>query len=513
MPMSPARLPAWLVLTGGLLTLGACEGSSDSGGATAEDTQPQVQEEPPLASCSYRNAFSSEPECKQYDGSAWTLETAAQDCETGIVGGAGEFSEATACALAASLGTCTVDSDEDLGYSFQIGGDDAAGCDSADLACTNFAGGTFEPTGVCRSGSDENDHVVFIWPYESCEQPLEGEEPGEGPDGEVCTWNLISGCTEEGRKFQDYGSCDVVLTNRPYYPVDPYDTTDADDPRLADDAYMAELDWVTSQVESCACVCCHTSDAPEGASIWGVDAEGIWTDQMSDTAIGMFAGYIDSSALGAFPPEENNGFERERSAMPTTDPDRMLAFWRSELERRGLTGEDMSDEPPIGAALLEQVTYELPDCESGDGVDADGTIRWARDYDARYIYILEEGSANPGIPPNFDQPDGVIWRLDVPHEGTPVASGVPYGSLPEGATQAWPPDGSAPPQLTAGTRYHLYALYDVAIPIARCVFEMPAAAAAEEEKSGCSTSGGAGPRGAGLLALLGGLVLGVRRRR
>ena len=28
--------------------------------------------------------------------------------------------------------------------------------------------------------------------------PLNGEAQGNGPDGHVCTWNLISGCTEEG---------------------------------------------------------------------------------------------------------------------------------------------------------------------------------------------------------------------------------------------------------------------------------------------------------------------------
>ena len=260
------NLPMGLSIVSALLILGGCATSDDSGTTTDNATQPQVNEEP-LASCNYRNAFTSEPECKQYDGAAWTLETAAQDCETGIVGGAGVFSEATACDLTPSLGTCTVESDEDLGYSFQIGGDDAAGCDGADLACTNFAGGTFEPNGVCRVGSDEDDHVVFIWPYESCEQPLEGEDPGEGPDGDVCTWNIISGCTEEGRRFQDYGSCDVVYTNRPYYPVEPYDTTEETDPRLADDAHgRARLGDV--QVEACACVCCRTSDAPDGPAIW-----------------------------------------------------------------------------------------------------------------------------------------------------------------------------------------------------------------------------------------------------
>ena len=41
---------------------------------------------------------------------------------------------------------------------------------------------------------------------------------------------------------------------------------------------------------------------------------------------------------------------------------------------------------------------------------ADGTITWLDELPGRYLYILEEGSSNPGVPPNFDMPDGVIWR-------------------------------------------------------------------------------------------------------
>ena len=276
---------------------------------------------------------------------------------------------------------------------------------------------------------------------------------------------------------------------------------------------MGELAWVTEQVESCACVCCHTSDAPEGAAIWGIDSGSIWSDQMSDTAIGMFAGYIDSSALGAYPPEDNNGFDRERTAMPSTDPERMVAFWQAEMDRRGLTADDMSDEPPVGANLLDQVTYELPDCEPGDGIDADGVITWSRDFDVRYLYVLEEGSDNPGLPPNFDMPEGILWRIDVPHDNAPMVSGVTYGSAPAGVNQIVPAEG-APVELVPGQRYNLYALYDVALPIARCVFQVPVEGANTTEEGGCSTAGAAGRgTGAGFLALFCGLVLGGRRRR
>lgn len=483
----------WTVLVAGLA---ACGEPEDTGQTEA----------PPLAKCEYRNVFTSEPECKDYTGSAWTLDSAAADCETAIVGGAGTFVEGESCALTPMLGTCVVESDENLEYVFQIGGDDADGCSGAELACTSFAAGAFEPTGVCTSGEGEDDHTVFIWPYETCEEPLEGEEDGDGPDGSVCVWNLISGCTEEGRDYRDYGSCDVVFTNRPYYPVDAYDHAEDDDPRLSDEDYMAELEWVTEQTAACACVCCHSDAAPDGASIWGIDGDVLWPDQMSDTAIGMFAGYVDSSALGAFPADENNGFDRENSAMPTTDPERMVAFWRNELNRRGLDESDMADEPPVGQTLLEQIEYSLPDCEGGDGMDADGNLIWESDFVARYVYVLEEGSENPGLPPNFDMPEGILWRVDIPYDGQPMTSGVPYGQLPTTAMQQVPEGGEAP-ELVPGQRYHLYVLYDVALPVARCVFEAP-----EVRSGGCSTTGAQITPRLWLGVLMVGWLLGMRRR-
>ena len=71
---------------------------------------------------------------------------------------------------------------------------------------------------------------------------------------------------------------------------------DESDPRMADDDYLAESAWVKSQVESCACICCHTERSPDGPAKWSTDAGPLWTDTMSDTAISLFAGYVDSSA-------------------------------------------------------------------------------------------------------------------------------------------------------------------------------------------------------------------------
>ena len=158
-------------------------------------------------------------------------------------------------------------------------------------------------------------------------EPIEGESAGQSEDGEVCTWNLISGCTEEGRRYYDYGSCDIVRTNRPYYPVPGREIAGSDDPRLQDPTYLEESEWVKSQVESCACICCHTDEAPEGPAKWATDVGPLWMDTMSDIAIFLFVGYVDLSALGAFPPDENNGFNCLDSAMLIIDVVCMLGFF------------------------------------------------------------------------------------------------------------------------------------------------------------------------------------------
>jgi hypothetical protein len=50
---------------------------------------------------------------------------------------------------------------------------------------------------------------VFIPPYVNCQKPGEGDQ---GSAGEVCTHVAISGCTEPGKSFSDYASCDVART-------------------------------------------------------------------------------------------------------------------------------------------------------------------------------------------------------------------------------------------------------------------------------------------------------------
>merc|ERR1711916_110866 len=99
---------------------------------------------------------------------------------------------------------------------------------------------------------------VFIPPYRSCVSALD-DQPGQGPDGQVCTQVAISGATEPGRYFPDYAACDVVRTQRPFWVVPPAAEPDPADPRLQDADFMAELAWAKTQIEATGCVCCHDS--------------------------------------------------------------------------------------------------------------------------------------------------------------------------------------------------------------------------------------------------------------
>ena len=181
------------------------------------------------------------------------------------------------------------------------------------MACTAFAGGTFEASTNCVGydkapmSGEAAEKTVFQWPTLTCRTALDGGPEGQ-TDGQVCTWNLISASTEEGRNYVDYGDCGIVHTNRPYYPLDPWQVPPTNDARLDDAEWLAESDWVQSQVRSSACVCCHSEDAtPNGPSRWSVDASPLWVDTMSDEALFLFAGHTNSSVLGASDPADNNG--------------------------------------------------------------------------------------------------------------------------------------------------------------------------------------------------------------
>jgi hypothetical protein len=449
------------------LPLFACD-STESG------TTPEPEPEPTVAgSCVYTNPFSSTEECKRYLGSNWTAETAATDCQSGVFGAPGTFSAEDACDYEAFLGICTIAGGTEFENQLVFPGDDPTICADTKQGCEVFAQGVFEPGPTCDGVvvGGGGGGTVFVQPYLDCRDPLEGEPPGTSEGGQVCTWALISASTEEDRRFRDYASCADILTQRPYYASPPAGVTAADDARLADVAYMTEVDWSRRQVESSACVCCHSDEiAPDGPSQWFVESDGIWLDSISDSGIAMMAGLADSTAFGAFDPSDNNGFDRTVVGVPTTDNDRMRAIFVGEWERRGYTIAEGEAIPPFGGPLVAQLDYVPGACEDGQGLDADGNLQWTGG-SARYLYVLEAGAANPGVPPNLDEPAGTLWLVDVPTAGEPFDSGLAYGELRGDMRKRLPE--AAPAGLESGTTYYLYVLEDIGLPLTRCLFVAP----------------------------------------
>ena len=463
-----------------------------------------VLEGPLVASCDYESPFSGEPECREFYGA--TLEEASASCERVNAGS----KEGDACPEVDTLGTCTYDSD---GFQIRtvVYGTDAGRCGSQQFGCETFADGFWEPSALC---GEDAGLVVLEDPFPLAEQvcvdPIEGEPPGQSEGGQVCTWEIVSGATEEGRHFSDYASCEPVIRQRGYTPIPPNARAAEMDARLADPDFATEDAWVRSQLNSGSCECCHSSAvATEGAAIFDTNSPSSMATQFNDRGLAMGAGWIPTVGFGTYPPEENNGFERSSpenpyiSIVPTTDQPRMMAFFEAELAARGLTRADFAGDVYGAGPLDAQLAYEPERCSTEEGVDADGVIRWAPGR-ARYVYVLEAGSANPTVQPNLDTPDGTLWRIDLPADGSPVYSGtLTYGEVPDGMIQRVPESGR-PPELVPGRDYYLYASADVLYPISRCIFT-----AGEPAPAACASAGSAE---AGALALAG-LAFALRRRR
>lgn len=427
-----------------------------------------------VASCVYENTFAMGLECREYRGPGWTEAAVTRDCRRVFLGMAGELRVGAPCAFDREVGRCTVGDPSADGYVIVSSGGPAA-CGAAQTGCETFAGGTFVPDPACDAcaATGEEGPGAIVPTSPDCRDPLPGEPPG-ATGGRVCTPALISGSTEPGRRFADYASCDVVRTQRPYYAMpSEAPTPRPDDPRLDDADYLAEVAWVREQVEASACSCCHTASlTPSGAAIWDTDVGPLWIDTVTDPALAMIAGFTDSSAFGFLPASENNGFDRSRTGLPTTDVERLRAFALGELERRGLTRAEAEALPPFAPFFQELIDHVPEDCDEGVGVDAEGRLRWTGGA-ARYVWVLEADARSPGVPPNWDLPDGTLWAITVPHDAAPLGCGMSYGELGPGALQRIPADGSAPPPLTSGETYYLAVMRDIAQPITRCRFVAP----------------------------------------
>ncbi len=437
-----------------LLSLAACS----NGGSPSSRVAPIGQN-----ACDYTNRFSQSNECRQFNSNRGLVEKEKLCADLG-------GTIADSCSTSELLGQCDLADESGLAETVFVYGEE--GCDLQKTGCETFGGGVWSAAATC-TGTDSTGSSVFIQPTLECRSPLPGEPIGQSENGDVCTWQAIAASTEEGRRFSDYASCDVVRGQRPYYPALPAETIGSPDERLEDPNYVAELKWVTSQIESSACICCHSAlEAPLGTSNWYLEAPGNWLASMEDTGVALGANAIPSIAFGAYPPEDNNGFDRIRSGFPSTNPKRMVNFFVKELEYRGRNIEDFSDSPPFGGPLHDQIFFQPSQCQNEEGISDSGAISWAGG-DARYLYILEKSSRSPTVPPNLDKPDGTIWRIDVGASESPLKSGsVFYGTTPGGARQVIPDSGAAP-KLDSGATYYLYASLDVGLPITRCLFKLP----------------------------------------
>jgi hypothetical protein len=167
----------------------------------------------------------------------------------------------------------------------------------------------------------------FIKPYVSC-------------DGDVCSTVDVSGTTRLGEPYPAKLCPDVRKVGRPFRPV-PIPAIDPAAMRPEEPEFANELQWVTGQIQSGACTCCHDSAKDGYAARWDIAVGGPWIDQFSSRGLAIMAGRLDSPAFGTKAGVDINGFSREKSGASTTDPDRMRAFFDAELARRGVTAADL----------------------------------------------------------------------------------------------------------------------------------------------------------------------------
>lgn len=422
--------------------------------------------------CTYVDAMSDAEQCKELRGDGWTDALATEECarnEVAVSTGACPFPDGE------QLGACVLTREADRVVRVVIPGTDAERCNVTQNGCEVFGGGDWLAGPSCGGEVDLDDVYdpdnYAVPPYETCVEPLDGE-PGQSADGKVCTLTLIGACTEEGRDFADYGNCADVRTQQPYYPASPGSRADDEDPRLDDPLYVEELEWVRSQADACACTCCHSDEAPDGTAIWNTSAGGNWINTFTDFGIAFGASVVDSSLLGSFGPGENNGFTRQVAGIPSTDEARMKAFFEAEMAWRDIDPATYADVGRIPAPFDEQDNFVPTACEDGEGVDPSGALHWTGGR-ARYVYVLEAGTTNPGVPPNRDLPEGTLWRVDTVPPAAPMKTGeVTYGEVPSGSRQVFPGDG-APPALASGETYLIYVQTDLMLPSTRCLFTAP----------------------------------------
>ena len=322
----------------------------------------------------------------------------------------------------------------------------------------------------------------FVLPYVYCKDLPAAEDPSQ--TRRVCVNVGISGNTEPGYHFADFGVCNDIRTQRPYRPIPVTNRNGRDDgdERLKDPHFAQELAWVTEQVRTSGCICCHDSKVDFRTSFWDISKGPVWTDQLDAYAVEVFTGRVSSVALGAYHPKDNFGFDRRYTGLPTTDVARMRNFFMGLAQDFKTTDEQAKAMPPLADFLASQLRTPPGRCDAGIGVDAStglihwkaGPVEWAAHIvPARFIYVLTEDAQTPLVTPNLDKPIGTIWRVDGPSFWQGFRTGtVRYGEVPTNGTQTIPDPArfGGPKALEVGRNYRLVVQLDVAFPLTNCVF-------------------------------------------
>jgi predicted CxxxxCH...CXXCH cytochrome family protein len=424
---------------------------------------------PVVGSCVSISAFNEgRPDCREFVGSTWTEALARKACDDLT----GTYTGGLGCP-AGALGACVLGGGTERATRIIPEGPTSS-CVAQQRGCEVFGGGVWKPFAGCGGvNPDDNGETglpPFIQPTLVCRDAIAGERPGASDGGQVCTWQGTQGCTEPGRNFADYASCDVVRTQRPAGLVPINTSITGPDSRLSDPAFVAEASWVKSQISSCSCVCCHSNRSATGQSAKFTLDGPRWYDSFFDSSLAAGAGYIESSSFGHYEPGENNGFIRDGrrdggapSIFASTDPARMARFFQNELAAR---------RPRVRRAFGRPAVLHAQPVTQGEGVGPDGRVVW-KGGRARYVYVLEADAVSPTVPPRQDLPAGTLWRVDVSPKDSPLSSGsLRYGEAPEGATQTFPLFGNPAP-LVSGNAYYLYVTVDVLVPVTRCLFIAP----------------------------------------
>jgi hypothetical protein len=309
----------------------------------------------------------------------------------------------------------------------------------------------------------------YLYPERICDPVPDGIELPPGTEVEVdssgqelvCVWRSVVGNVPEGFAYTDLAECDMPLTQAPSWFVAPEQKYVSDLALLDDPAFVEELDWVQSQVESSGCACCHSSTVSEHTSGFDVGAPAVWTDTIENYQLAMISGRLDDHILfGALPEDVNHGFTREHTMFPTTDPERMKAFFNAEFDRRNGTPEQVVEAQAAFDTFFDRLLEPYNECVTPWQGLSDGRVVWDGDDEIRQFYVLKTDAATPGFPPNRDRPEGTVWAIYVSPDQAPIPSGtIELGQIPEGAYQAFPEDGS-PPELVAGETYRLFATPD-----------------------------------------------------